>query len=71
MDGDETFYWRERCGMAGEVSPGGILLRGGEGGVQVEAEVEIANEHAGTDVSGRSVTTAWREERMGGGGVVA
>ena len=24
--------------MTGEVSPGGILLRGGKGGVQVEAE---------------------------------
>ena len=53
--------------MAGELSPGVILLRGVKGGVQVEAERESDNEHSRTDVSGRSDTTSGREEIMGGG----
>ena len=57
--------------MAGEVSPGGILLRGGKEGAQVEAKGESANEHPGTDVQGISVTSGGGEEGIGGGGGVA
>ena len=57
--------------MAGEVSPGGILLRRGKGCAQVEVKGESADEHFGTDVQRGSVTGGGRKERIGGGGGVA
>ena len=43
--GGNAVVWPER------ISPGGVLLRGGKGGVQVEAEGKSDNEHSGTDVA--------------------
>ena len=57
--------------MAGDVSLGGIPLRGGKEGTQVEAKEESANQYSGTDVQGRSVTSGGVEEGMGGCGGVA